>query len=219
VVVIEGEQTLSGKDASIIRFGMDKYGNNDSFVSAQEVNEFETRYEDYVKEFGNEYTLNGNEGLFTNIVATFKNAEGHVNSTGEITFEYQGRITFAGIDDSLQVYTYRVVNEGGDLNSTMAIRITVPDGYAISRAQGIYTPETSDGNRTVRGQTLTDANVEIEFQVYDEWGWLFLSILISAIVSIVLAGALAWNHSRGGKAPTEQFGAPQRSEEPKEPGE
>lgn len=212
IVIIEGEQTLSGKDASTIRFGMDKYGNNDSMVSALEISEFEARYEEYVKEFGNEYTLNGNEGEFTNIVATFKNAEGQVNSSTEIIFEYQGRITFQGIDDGLDAYTYRLVNEGGDPNSTMEIQITVPRGYAIYDVQGIFTPETSDGNRTISGQTLTDANVVIGFEPHEEWDWLITPLLISGIISIILVAALAANHLRGGKAPSEQYGAPQGGE-------
>jgi hypothetical protein len=197
-LVIEGEQVMTGADAVHLRYGIDALGDNNSHVSSPEVTAFELAYETFVKQHANEYTLNGVEGVFTDLVATFKDAEGPVDSTAAVTYQYQGRIGFTGINPDLGLYTFRVVNEGGDLNTTMNIRITVPTGFEITSNHGIYAARISNEGRTVEGQTLTDANVEIEFSHVNEYSWMFWPLLISGLLSAVIVAVLAVSHFRGG---------------------
>ncbi len=186
VVVIEGEQTMSGLEAFNMRFGIDALGNNNSIVEIHEVTNFETLYEDYVKESTNAYTLNGIEGNFTDIVCTFKNAGGPVNSTASLIFEYQGRVQFAAVDTGLESYKYRVVNEGGDIETMMEFRLTLPTGYSITNAEGIILPDISADGRSVGGNTLVDLNIIIDFEEsQDEFSWLLLPITISIIMAVV----------------------------------
>ena len=209
VVIIEGEQTLSGHHAVVLRRGMDSYGNNDSYVSGMEVTAFEATYEDFVKEYGNEYTLNGISGQFTDLTATFKDATGPVNSTSAIVYEYNGRIEFTGVDADLDSYRFRVVNEGGDLNSTMQITINIPSGYEITDTQGIHGPDIGSKQTSVSGQTITDSNVAVDFAPADEFDWLYLPLLISGLISAIVVAVLAISYYRGGDEETFQQESPE----------
>ena len=217
LLVIEGEQQFTGRHAQNLRRGIDAYGNNDSHVTSPEVTNFESVYEDFVGEHGNEYTLNGIEGTFINLVATFKDAVGPVNSTDELTYEYQGRISFTGINPDLDSYTFRVVNEGGDLNTTMNIRITIPSGFGITAHQGVHAAEISDNDRTIRGQTITNANVEVAFSPTNEFSWMFWPLLISALISVILVAAWVISNSRGkGETFQEQHAGEEPPGEPRD---
>lgn len=198
VLVIDGEQTISAQDAVVLRHGMDAYGNNDSHVSAMEVTSFEATYEDFVKEYGNEYTLNGISGQFTDLTATFKDATGPTDSGAPILYEYNGRIGFAGVDEDLDSFRFRIVNEGGGLNNTMFITVGVPDGYEVTDTDGILAAEISGKNNAVSGQTITDANVVVDFAPIDEWGWIFPYLLLSGLISAIIVAVLAIIHFRGG---------------------
>jgi len=203
---------LSGDDAILLRYAMDILGNNDTQVSSSEVTDFEITYEAYVQEFGNEYTMNAIEGTFTGLTTTFKNAEGPVLSDSAITYEYTGRIYFPGLDDELEAYSFRIVNEGGDVNSTMTIQITVPKGYEITFIEGILAPITSESGRTVNGPTLTDANINIGFRPVDEFSQYYTPILISGVICAVVIGAIALSRYRSDVDTEDEVGEPDISE-------
>jgi hypothetical protein len=186
VVVIEGEQTMSGIEAYNMRFGIDALGNNNSVVEIHEVTDFEALYENYVKETTNEYTLNGITGNFTDIVCTFKNAAGPVNGTASLILEFQGRVRFAAVDTGLESYKYRVVNEGGDIETMMEFQLTVPSGYSVTNTEGIILPDYSATGRTVAGSTLVDLNIVVDFGVSeDDLSWLWLPVVISIVMAVV----------------------------------
>jgi hypothetical protein len=100
------------------------------------------------------------------------------------------------VNPDLGAYTFRVVNEGGDVNSTMTIRITVPAGFEITGQEGVHAPRISNGDRTLAGQTITDANVVVTFSPVDEHNWMFWPLLISVLISVILVGAWAVFHFR-----------------------
>ncbi len=214
VVVFEGEQALSGVDALTLRYGIDAYGNNNSIVESLEVTNYEIMYEDYVRQYANEYTLNGIEGDFTDIVCTFKDVEGNANSSAPITFEYNGRVEFTSVIEGLDSYRYRVVSEGEDVENTMLFQLTVPDGYEITDTQGIIVPEFSSDRSTVGGSTLVDSNIIIDFGEVDEWAWLWTPLAIVAILSgIGVVVFLVLNHY------TNIFSGPPEEQPPEEPEE
>ena len=140
---------ITGDVAKLERWSIDSTtGNDDSTVTPSEVNEYEESYREIgigIQTFG--YTIDNNEGIYSEFSVSYDGAIGNVESGDPISITFSFTIIWPSIETNNISYSVKTMSVAYGENLKF---ISVP-GYEITSLIGLYDVSYNDGKTNLTG--------------------------------------------------------------------
>jgi hypothetical protein len=157
---LQTEGQVTGKDAKDMREAIDDYyGNGDGEVTEDEVKDYEEEMEDL--RYAYEYTINFEEGRYSEYSVSTRNVEGNVKSDYPISVSMTATVEWPSLDTFKDFYII------GVLASNMEEKqysFTAPTGYEIYRVDGLV-------------ETITQGSTSFVGNVDEDFDYVYVTII------------------------------------------
>ncbi len=151
-VEINGEYTENNSRS--VREYIDEYhGEEDNNVTSEEVKDFEEEFEDNVGELSEGYTIDWQNGEYTQCSLKLTYTEGNVTSKDPISFSLSATIEWPYLNIQKDSYIIEISLLGMEISQFW---FKSPPGYEIYRISGLV-EEIAPGKKTVVGTIDADA--------------------------------------------------------------
>jgi hypothetical protein len=142
---LQAQGQVTGNDAEDMRDAIDDYyGDGDGQVTSDEVKVYEEEMADL--RFASEYTINFDEGRYSEYSVSIRYAEGNVKSDFPISISVTATVEWPSMDTFKDFYIIGVFASKLEENQ---YSFTAPTGYEIYRVDGLVEDITSGGTSFV----------------------------------------------------------------------
>jgi hypothetical protein len=143
---LQSEGQITGKDAEDMREAIDEYfGDDDGQVTEDEVKDYEEEMADL--KFAFEYTINFEEGKYSEYIVSTRNVEGDVESDFPISISLTATVKWPSLELFKDFYIIEVLVSNLEEKQ---YSFTAPTGYEIYRVDGLV-EDISEGSTSFAG--------------------------------------------------------------------
>ncbi len=138
----EAHGQVTGNDAEDMRETIDDWGDGDGQVDPNEVRQYENYIEDRSGDNAYEYTINFEEGEYSDLSISIRGAEGDINSDRLISVSMFYTVEWPYLDTNKDFY---IIGIKASMMEEKQFSFTAPAGYEIYRVDGLVEDITSGG--------------------------------------------------------------------------